>query len=58
LRPGGAGYDTFLKASEWRAYTAEIAYNGPLLYAAKGDCVKTISDHRKADLAEQKHYCG
>lgn len=55
---GGPGYDDFLKASECRAYTAELACNGRLLDTAKGDCVKTITDHRKADLAEQKRYCG
>jgi hypothetical protein len=55
---GGAGYDAFLKASECRAYTAELACNAPLLDAAKGDCVQTIRDHRQADLAEQKRYCG
>jgi hypothetical protein len=55
---GGPGYDDFLKASECRAYTAELACNGRLLDAAKGDCVKTITDHRKADVAEQKQYCG
>jgi len=55
---GGPGYDAFLKASECRAYTAELACNGRLLDAAKGDCVKTITDHRKADLAEKKRYCG
>jgi hypothetical protein len=55
---GGPGYDDFLKASECHAYTAELACNGRLLDAAKGDCVKTITDHRKADFAEQKRYCG
>jgi len=55
---GEPGYDAFLKASECRAYTAELACNGRLLDAAKGDCVKTITDHRKADLAEKKRYCG
>jgi hypothetical protein len=55
---GGPGYDAFLKASECRAYTAELACNGRLLDAARGDCVKTITDHRKADVAEQKRYCG
>ena len=32
---GGPGYDAFLKASECRAYTAELACNGRLLDAAR-----------------------
>jgi hypothetical protein len=54
---GGAGYDAFLKTSECQAYTAELACNGALLAAAKGDCRQTITDHRQADLAQQKFYC-
>ncbi len=55
---GGSGYDSWLKKSECKAYTTEIACQEANLKTANADCKTKIEDHLKADRAEKERYCG